>query len=238
MTALSALPTCSDPVGLGANRTLLILGRNYQGCLANALAGIGHKHVVAPDSDAELWARVRGGNADALGALFERHAGAVYRFCFRRIGDWATAEDLTSIVFIETWRRCRRVELATDSALPWLLGVAANVIRNRQRSLRRYAAVLARLRPDEAETDFADSLAERLDAERAMRPLLAQIDRLPRREQDVFTLCVWEGLTSREAALALEIPEGTVRTRLSRARARLREQPPAELSPSEGAQSR
>ena len=75
-----------------------------------------------------------------FGLLFERHARAIYN-CFRRTADWAVAEDLTSIVFLEAWRRRER-ELLPEKVLPWLYGIATNVIRNRRRSLRRHAAAL------------------------------------------------------------------------------------------------
>lgn len=190
---------------------------------------------MEPLDDGELWARAQAGDAEAFGSLFDRHATSVYRYCFRQSGDWAMAEDLTSIVFFEAWRRCREVYLAEGRLLPWLLGVATNVLRNQRRSLRRYRAALERIPPLAPEQDFADELAERLDAERHMRAMLAEVRRLPRGEQEVLALCIWEGLTSIEAGEALGIPEGTVRTRLSRVRARLREagDPPA-LASSEG----
>ena len=56
-------------------------------------------------SDALLWERSRGGDATAFGLLFERHAKTIYNYCFRRVGNWAVAEDLLSVVFLEAWRR-------------------------------------------------------------------------------------------------------------------------------------
>jgi RNA polymerase sigma factor (sigma-70 family) len=169
-------------------------------------------------TDAELWAR---GDAAAFGLLFERHARAVYNHCFRGTADWALAEDLTSVVFLEAWRR-RDVRLANESALPWLLGVATNALRNGWRSRRRRAAALARLRPAD-EPDFAEDVESRLDDERAMRRVLDHVARLPRGEREVLALCVWDELSYEDAATALGVPVGTVRSRLSRARARLRE---------------
>src|SRR5712691_8826257 len=101
------------------------------------------------ESDLELWERARRGDHAAFGALFTRHARPVYNFCFRRTADWALAEDLTSAVFLEGWRRREQVRLAGPSALPWLLGVATNLLRNQRRSLRRYRGALARLSPPE-----------------------------------------------------------------------------------------
>lgn len=178
-------------------------------------------------SDRDLWLQALAGRHDAFGELFERHARAVYGFCFRRTADWTLAEDLTSVVFLEAWRRRRQIQPPEGSALPWLLGVATNVVRNAHRSRRRYRAALDRVAPPRSTPDFADELAARLDDERRMRSLLEAVSSLPRREQDVLALCGWSGLSYEEAAAALGVPVGTVRSRLSRARARLGELEPA-----------
>ncbi|MDX6480730.1 MAG: hypothetical protein QOG85_1240 [Gaiellaceae bacterium] len=173
-------------------------------------------------SDGVLWARSRSGDDDAFGVLFERHARAIYNYCFRRVGDWAMAEDLLSIVFLEAWRR-RDKELDAGNVLPWLYGIATNVVRNRRRAQRRWTAALSRVPAPRPEPDFAGAADERVDDERQAREGLARLGSLPRREQDVFALCVWMDLSYEEAAAALAVPVGTVRSRLSRARARLRE---------------
>ena len=176
--------------------------------------------------DSLLWQRVRTGDAEAYGLLFERHADAIANYCFRRVGDWATAEDLLSIVFLEGWRR-RDKQLPPGKVLPWLYGIAGNVVRNQRRAQRRYAAALRRLREAEPEAYAVERADERLDEERQMKRVLALVGRLPRREQEVFALCAWSEFSYEDAALALGIPVGTVRSRLSRARARLRELEPA-----------
>jgi RNA polymerase sigma factor (sigma-70 family) len=173
-------------------------------------------------TDAELWRRASSGETAAFGALFERHAKPVYNYCFRRTADWSLAEDLTSIVFLEAWRRRSEVSLADERLLPWLLGVATNVLRNRRRAERRHRAAMARL-PREHTADFALDADARLDDERQMADVLRAIARLPRREQDVLALCSWAGLSYEDAARALGLPIGTVRSRLSRGRRRLRE---------------
>lgn len=155
--------------------------------------------------------------------LFDRHARTVCNYCFRRTGDWTLAEDLTSTVFLEAWRRRRDVQIADSMARAWLLGVATNVLRNYQRSQRRYAAALSRLPPEANEVDFSDDLTTRLDSERQMRDFLAIFRSLPRKHQEVIALCVWSELSYPEAALALHVPVGTVRSRLSRAKRRLAE---------------
>jgi RNA polymerase sigma factor (sigma-70 family) len=173
-------------------------------------------------TDRELWLRAVDGEPDAFGALFERHARRVYNFVFRRTADWALAEDLTSVVFLEAWRRRGEVRLSGEDALPWLLGVATNVLRNQRRSHWRHRAALHRS-PRERHGEFAEAADERLDDERRMGAVLRSLAKLPRREQDVVALCAWSDLSYEEAAIALDIPVGTVRSRLSRARARMRE---------------
>jgi RNA polymerase sigma factor (sigma-70 family) len=173
-------------------------------------------------TDGELWRRAVAGEPSAFGHLFERHAKAVYNYLFRRTADWALAEDLTSVVFLEAWRRRGEVRLEGDAALPWLFGVATNVLRNRRRSQWRHRAALARI-PREHAHDFADEANGRVDDERRMRSVLRALATLPKREQDVFALCAWGELSYEDAAAALGIPVGTVRSRLSRARERIRE---------------
>jgi RNA polymerase sigma-70 factor (ECF subfamily) len=164
-------------------------------------------------------------DADTFALAFERHAKAIYNYCFRRVGDWASAEDLLSIVSLEAWRR-RNADVPPDKILPWLYGIATNVVRNRRRSKRRYAAALRRVPRPRPEEDFASTVGERLDDEKRMGQALSLLAELPRREQDVFVLCAWSDVSYEEAAFALGVPEGTIRSRLSRARARLRELDP------------
>jgi len=172
---------------------------------------------MAGMTDRDLWQRAGQGDAEAYGVLFDRHARTVYNYCFRRTADWALAEDLTSVVFLEAWRRRAEVTPESDSILPWLLGVAANLLRNTRRGLRRYREALARIPHPIADLDPADDIASRLDDEERMRQTLANIERLSVDEQEVLSLCVWTGLSYEDAAVALGVPVGTVRSRLHRA---------------------
>ena len=182
------------------------------------------KDMVSELSDQVLWQQARDGHTAAFGVLFERHAGRIYNYCFRRTADWALAEDLTSTTFLLAWRSRGRAPLEAESALPLLYGMATNVLRNQRRSLRRRNEAFARLPLERAEEpDFADETSTQLDDRAAMRHLLRLIARLPRREQDVIALCDWSGLSYEDAAVALDIPIGTVRSRLARGRRRLRE---------------
>jgi len=191
------------------------------GLVGNPTRLVGHERAVELD-DSVLWSRARSGDADAFGVLFERHARTIYNYCFRRVGSWAVAEDLVSIVFLEAWRRVDK-KLPCGKELPWLFGIATNVVRNRRRAERRYAAALRRVPQPRPDPSFADDSDQRVDDEDLVGRVIALVARLPRREQDVFALCALSELSYEDAAVALGIPVGTVRSRLSRARARLRE---------------
>ncbi|MDX6479826.1 MAG: hypothetical protein QOG85_336 [Gaiellaceae bacterium] len=190
----------------------------------NSTGAVGHSLGVAA-SDDELWARSRAGDREAFGTLYDRHARLIYNYCFRRVGSRETAQDLLSMVFLEAWRR-RDKRLEADKVLPWLYGIATNVVRHQHRSERRFAAALSRLPAAERQPDFAGTADEHLDYERQAREALSRLAMLPRREQDVVALCVGMELSYEDAAVALGLPIGTVRSRLSRARARLLELDP------------
>lgn len=175
-------------------------------------------------SDEELWSHAAtDGSGEAFGELFERHADRVYAHCFSRTGSWSMAEDLTSVVFLEAWRRRSEVRFSGDSALPWLLAVANNATRNAQRSLRRHNLLLAKLPPPGEEADIAVDAAARVDQERLAQHLLCAMGGLRQAEQEVLALCDWAGLSYADAAVAMGVPEGTVRSRLFRARQHLRD---------------
>lgn len=178
---------------------------------------------MTSQTDNELWERAAAGEPDAFGSLYERHARAIYNYFFRRCADWSLAEDLTSVVFLEAYRRRETVAMEPGKVLPWLYGVATNVLRNQRRSLRRHAEALSNVPALQPTPGIAAEAAGRLDAERQMRGVLAALDELPEGDREVLALCVWAELSYEDAALALGIPIGTVRSRLARARGRLRE---------------
>ncbi|MFC7247211.1 RNA polymerase sigma factor [Catellatospora aurea] len=172
-------------------------------------------------NDQELWLRAQSGDASSFGLLYERHFPTVYNFCFRRTAEVAAAEDLASVVFVEAWRGMTGTALLQPSVLPWLLGIAHNLLRNQWRAARRRKAALARLPPLGDTPDHADKVVEKLDAEQRMRAVRAALARLPRREQEVIELCVWAGLSAPEAADVLGVAVGTIHSRMHRGRARL-----------------
>lgn len=171
-------------------------------------------------TDSQLVAELRLGSSAALGQLFDQYADRIYNYCFRRVGSWDLAEDLVSAVFLKVWEIRTRAEAYDGDALPWLYGVATNVCRNATRSRRRHLNAVDRL-PRETVPDHSDRVAASVDDERRMQRLLEEIAKLSDRDRDVLLLIAWSGLTYEQAARALDVPIGTVRSRLSRARRRL-----------------
>jgi RNA polymerase sigma-70 factor (ECF subfamily) len=169
-----------------------------------------------------LRGRVRDGDPDAFGVLFDDSARAVYNLAYRLTGDRHEAEEVVSLTFLEAWRLRARVAPEGESLRPWLMGITVNVVRNFSRAARRHQAAMARLPEPAAAPDFAEELAERIDDAARLAAVRAAFGRLRPAERDVIALCVWSELDYAAAAQALGIPVGTVRSRLSRARTKLR----------------
>ncbi len=167
------------------------------------------------DDDAALWMRVRDGDETALGTLFDRLEVRLFRHATRLLSNREDAKDAVTIAFFELWRKRATVRLVDGSPLPWLLNTVSHSARNLERSARRYRLLLAR-------TPVDAHAAAPIAADES--GVLAALRRLPAREQSVVVLTVLEGYADREAAEALGVPLGTVKSRLSRAKGRLREE--------------
>ncbi|UUU32359.1 RNA polymerase sigma factor [Streptomyces sp. CA-210063] len=167
--------------------------------------------------------RVRAGDPSAFAELFDTYARAVYNHAFRLAADWSTAEDVMAATFMEAWRLRDKVDPEGGSLRPWLLGIATNTARNQFRSNRRYrAAAEAAAAAELSVPDHAEEVADRLDGRRRLATALTALAALRRPEREVIALCLGEGLDYEAAAEALGIPVGTVASRLSRARKKLR----------------
>jgi RNA polymerase sigma factor (sigma-70 family) len=157
----------------------------------------------------------------AFGVIFDRHGSTLLRFLARRV-DPAEAEDLLGEVFRIAFERRSAFEPDRDSARPWLYGIAANLVARHYRSEARRRRALARVAADRL---VADDPAERAvavtDACALWPRVMDAIEALPEAERQVLLLFAWEELSYGEIAQALSIPVGTVRSRLSRGRARL-----------------
>ncbi|MFF4487533.1 RNA polymerase sigma factor [Streptomyces sp. NPDC001544] len=166
-------------------------------------------------------ARIRAGDREAFAELYESHARAVYNHALRLTGDWSEAEEAMSETFLAAWRARETVEPEGGSLKPWLLGIATHKARNANRGIRRRIAFLARSPEPRPVEDFADETAGRVDDARRLALVHNALRGLRRQDREVLALCVAAGLDYQQAAEALGIPVGTVRSRLSRARARL-----------------
>ncbi|MFJ2788846.1 MULTISPECIES: sigma-70 family RNA polymerase sigma factor [unclassified Streptomyces] len=173
--------------------------------------------------------RFRAGDPSALGEAYDEHARVLYHYAHRVCGDRAAAEDVVSAAFLEAWRCRGKVHADGGSLRPWLLGIATNIMRGAAREARRRDAALARMPERGVLPDFADDVLARMTDGEQVRAARAALGKLRRREREVFTLVVWAGLDYAAAGEALGVPVGTVRSRLSRARERLRKLADAEL---------
>ncbi|WP_406280353.1 RNA polymerase sigma factor [Embleya sp. NBC_00896] len=165
---------------------------------------------------------IRAGDPVAFRALYQAHHNVVYAHAYRVTGDWAASEDIVSLTFLEAWRLRERLRDEGETPLPWLMGIAINVLRNRSRAARRHRHAMARSPARDDVPDIADAVVTRIDDGERLAAARAALSRLRRTDREIFLLCVCSELTYAEAAHALDLPVGTVRSRLSRARVRLR----------------
>jgi RNA polymerase sigma-70 factor (ECF subfamily) len=170
-------------------------------------------------SDAEAIGRSLG-EPEAFGLIYDRHAATVLRFLGRRAGA-RIAEGLVGELFRIAFERRKTFDASRATALPWLYGIGSNLLLKHRRAEARRLRASARMAAAES-TDRRASAAA-LDA-RLLFPRVADaIEGLPDDEREALLLFAWEELSYQSMAEALELPIGTVRSRLNRARAHLRE---------------
>ena len=179
----------------------------------------------AEPSDAEVIAASLDDPA-AFATIFDRHAAVLLRFLVRRVGPDA-ADGLVGESFRIAFERRSGFDCTRANARPWLYGIATNVLAKHRRAEARRLAALARLpgRPggDPAPEAPDDQVIAQIDARELWPRVAATIAALPPGERDALLLYAWEDLGYDDIAAALGIPVGTVRSRLNRARRRLRE---------------
>ena len=174
---------------------------------------------MSSPSDADVIRRSLG-VPEAFGIIYDRHAATLLRFLGRRAGA-KVAEGLLGELFRIAFERRTTFDPSRASALPWLYGIGANLLAKHRRGEARWLRASARMAAGEATDGRASAAA--LDA-RVLFPRVADaIEALPDDEREALLLFAWEDLSYQSMADALQVPIGTVRSRLSRARARLRE---------------
>jgi RNA polymerase sigma factor (sigma-70 family) len=156
----------------------------------------------------------------AFGPIFDRHFDVIYMYLARRVGGQAAA-DLASDTFAEAFAVRARFDKARHDARPWLFGIATNMLRHHVRAARQRTS--APSRAEATALPVEEGVAARLDALRLRPVLLRALAELDEGQRDVLLLYAWAELDYGQIGDALELPIGTVRSRLSRARARLRE---------------
>jgi RNA polymerase sigma factor (sigma-70 family) len=153
--------------------------------------------------------------------LFRRHAPHIQRYVVHRLGQDA-ADDIVAETFLLAFRQRDSYDQTRADARPWLYGIATNLIgRHRRAEIRMYRA-LARTGSDPVMESFTDTVDDRVSASTASRRLAAALARLPAELRDTLLLVAWGDLSYEEVARALGVPIGTVRSRVSRARNKLR----------------
>lgn len=156
------------------------------------------------------------GPEDRFRNLYGANFTPLLGFALRRVDNPHDAADVVSETFLVAWRRLADVPQGPEGRL-WLYGAARRVLANQRRGTERRDRLGERLRHDlsTAVPDSANLVTVRAD-------LVDALGRLGVRDREVLQLAAWEGLDPREIATVLNVPAGTVRTRLSRARTRLR----------------
>jgi RNA polymerase sigma-70 factor (ECF subfamily) len=160
---------------------------------------------------------------DAFTTLFSRHAGSIHRYILKRVGR-PDAEDLVGETFVTAFRSRRSYDLSRSDARPWLFGIATNLVRHHWRSEGR------RLIREGAATsgvamcrDHSEELVSNLFFKDQAELIAHALDQVDDAYLDVLLLVAGPGCSYEEVSIALGIPVGTVRSRLSRARRQLRE---------------
>jgi len=158
-----------------------------------------------------------------FGALFDRHATVLYRYLVRRLGP-DEAEAMVGDIFRIAFERRGAYDLSRPTARPWLYGIATNLVAKHRRGEARRLRAVARLAAQRVPAiDIADRVSVEVDAGDIWPRVVDAVTALPEPERDALMLHVWEGLSYGDVADALGVPIGTVRSRLHRARQRLRE---------------
>ncbi|MBM9503602.1 sigma-70 family RNA polymerase sigma factor [Streptomyces sp. KK5PA1] len=181
---------------------------------------MGHPPRAAQGDDAELIVRSLA-EPEAFAELYDRHAGGLHRYVLRRLGA-GLAEDVVGETFLIAFQQRHRYDTSRSEARPWLYGIAANLIsRHRRSELRAYRA-LARTGVDPVAQSWSDTVDTQVAAAASGAALAAALRGLNDRDRHVLLLIAWADFSYEEVAAALAIPLGTVRSRLNRARTKMR----------------
>jgi RNA polymerase sigma factor (sigma-70 family) len=176
---------------------------------------------------------------DWFDQIYRRYRSDVFSFVVRRV-DRSDAPDVTADAFGRAFQARSRYDLSRDNARPWLFGVARRTIGDyrRRRWVRRTRSAGIAATWLDTDIDLADEAARVVDAQHVREELLAALMKLPRRDREPLLMVALDDLSYPEIAEILDIPVGTVRSRIHRARGLLRELLPGVVrSMGEGSES-
>ena len=160
---------------------------------------------------------------ESFGELFDRHYVSIFTFCARRVGP-AQAEDVVNETFCRAFDRRRRYDTrARPNARPWLMGIAINVMRHEFRRQLQEAKALGRISVYDHHPDHDTSVVDGFETAKQIERVQAALAKLPDHELEPLLLSVLELQTYEQIADVMQIPVGTVRSRIHRARKRLNE---------------
>ena len=182
---------------------------------------------VTDDSAAEdvaLLGAAIAGDSVAFGVLFDRYEKRVLNVCWRIVQHREDAEDAAAIAFQTLWSSRHRVRDVDGSVWPWLLTTTVNVCQTYRRGRGRYRTFLGKLRPEIRHGSDTEVAEERIERESRLGPTWTAFAKLTADEQTILLLCVLDELPQAQVAQTLGITVGTVKSRLSRAKERLRHQ--------------
>ncbi|MEY2457195.1 MAG: hypothetical protein QOK06_2289 [Acidimicrobiaceae bacterium] len=169
--------------------------------------------VISASLDEPVW----------FGTIFDRHATVLHRYLVRRLGP-DEAEAMVGEVFRIAFEKRHTYDVLRPTARPWLYGIATNLLAKHRRSEARRIRAVARLAARRLlPIALDDQVSDAVDAADRWQRVAEAVTALPQVERDALMLHVWEGLPYDEVALALGVPIGTVRSRIHRARGRIRE---------------
>ena len=159
---------------------------------------------------------------ERFAVLYDRYAGQLYRYAGRRLGA-ADAEDAIAATFLAAFRARGRFDMRRADARPWLFGILTKELAKQHRSEGARLRAIARAGPEVADAGHAERVADAVTANAARQAIAEALSVLAPADRSVLLLIAWGDLTYDEVAQALAIPVGTVRSRLNRARRKVRE---------------
>jgi RNA polymerase sigma-70 factor (ECF subfamily) len=189
---------------------------------AAAIANDEQREQIA-QSDREAIARIVDRDQVAHRLIFERYYRRILSFVRRRVNDEGLAEEIATDVFFEIWRNAASYR-GESPVSTWIFGIANLKTLSARRFHAQPRRASVRVTEDETLSRFADpsNALENLEARQELSRLMRAIERLPEGQRDVLRLAFLEGRTYPEIAAELDISEANVKTRVNRARSRLR----------------